>query len=149
MDRESLDRTLATQYQVLENQRRPIREELISLIEEGFNYLQPDKRVQALFDAFKNTVTEGSEEVRSDDERALVVVARAIHELIGAGIENAEAIDFARAFIDLVAAASDRDEGDTDGDEAGTIRRIRSRFNNLVSRQGKVTWKKFNPQNYK
>jgi hypothetical protein len=39
-----------------------------------------------------------------------------MQELIGVSVENAAPTDFAHAFIDLVAAASDRDEGDADGD---------------------------------
>lgn len=116
LSRKFLDRALAEQYQALENQRRNIREKLISHIEEGFNNKKPDKRVRVLFDAFKKTATEDSEQVRSNDDHALAVVARAIQELIGASIENAASTDFAQAFIELVAAASDRDEGDTDGD---------------------------------
>ncbi|WP_051861817.1 helicase-related protein [Ferrovum myxofaciens] len=113
LDRKCLDDALAEQYKKLENQRRNIRENLIRHIEEGFNNKQPDERVRALFDAFKKTATENLEQDQGNDDHALAVVARAIQELIGTSIENAA---FAQAFIDLVAAASDRDEGDADGD---------------------------------
>jgi hypothetical protein len=115
LDRQVLDDTLAKQYQKIENQRRDIREKLISHIEEGFNYKQPDKRVRALFNAFKKPATEISEQVQGNDDHALAVVARAIQELIGSNIENATSTEFAQAFIDLMVAASDRDEGDADG----------------------------------
>lgn len=115
LDRQVLDDALAKQYQKIENQRRDIREKLISYIEEGFNRKQPDKRVRALFNAFKKAATEVSEQVQSNDDHSLAIVARAMQELIGANIENAMSTDFAQAFIDLVAAASDRDEGDADG----------------------------------
>lgn len=117
LDLSLLNRTLAEQYQALENQRREIRKNLISHIEEGFTIKQPDKRVRELFNAFKKSATEISEEVQNNDDHALAVVARAIQELIGANIENSESTNiFAQAFVDLVVAASDRDEGDADGD---------------------------------
>lgn len=116
LDRKDLDCHLAKQYQALENQRRSIREKLISHIEEGFNHKQPDKRVRALFNAFKKAAPEVSGQVQSNDNHALAVVARAIQELIGAGIENAASTDFAQAFIELVTAASDRDDREIDGD---------------------------------
>lgn len=46
----------------------------------------------------------------------MAVVARSMQELMGGTIEKASPTDFAQAFIDLVTAASDRDEGDVDGD---------------------------------
>lgn len=117
LDPSLLNSTLAEQYQALENQRRNIRENLIRNIEKSFSNNQPDKRVRELFNAFKKSATEISEEVQNNDDHALAVVARAIQELIGANIENSELTDiFAKAFVDLVAAASDRDEGDADGD---------------------------------
>ncbi|MBL4835037.1 MAG: hypothetical protein JKY26_13790 [Pseudomonas sp.] len=116
LDRVRLDSALSKQYQALENQRRSIRENLISQIEEGFNHHQPHKRVRALFDAFKKTVKEDSKQIQSGDDHALAVVARAMHELVQTSIENATSSDFAQAFIDLVAAASDRDESDSDAE---------------------------------
>lgn len=116
LDRQVLDDALAKQYQKIENQRRDIREKLISHIEEGFNCKQPDKRVRALFNVFKKAANEDSEQVQGNDDHALAVVARAMHELVQANTENTTPSDFAQAFIDLVAAASDRDEGDADGD---------------------------------
>ena len=116
LDRVLLDIALAEQYQALENQRRNIRENLISHIEEGFTLKQPGKRVRALFDVFKKAVEEDSEQVQGNEDHALAVVARAMHELVQAYTENSTPSDFAQAFVDLVAAASDRDEGDADGD---------------------------------
>ncbi|MGD9985091.1 MAG: C-terminal helicase domain-containing protein, partial [Porticoccaceae bacterium] len=43
------------------------------------------------------------------------VVARAIQELMGVSAGTAISTDYAQAFVDLVAAASDRDEGDAGG----------------------------------
>jgi superfamily II DNA or RNA helicase len=123
LDRNLLDIALAEQYQELENKRRNIRDNLIHLIEEGFrlfqgdpNNKQPDKRVRALFDAFKKTAAEVPKQDKDNDGHASAAVSRAMQELIGVSVENAAPTDFAHAFIDLVAAASDRDEGDADGD---------------------------------
>lgn len=116
LKREHLDDALSEQYQTLENQRRNIRENLIGYIEEGFSIKQPDKRVRALFDVFKNAAKDGSEQIQDNEDHALAVVSRAMHELVQANAENATPSDFAQAFIDLVVAASDRDEGDADGD---------------------------------
>ena len=116
LDRNLLDNALAEQYQTLENQRRNIREKLVSYIEKGFKIKQPGKRVRALFDAFKKTTTEISDQIQGSEDHALAVIAKAMHELIGTNVENVNPTDFAQAFIDLVSASSDRDEGDIDGD---------------------------------
>ncbi len=116
LDRNLLDQALAKQYQVLENQRRNIRGKLIRHIEEGLNNNKSEKRVRALFDAFRRSATEVPKQLQDNDDHALAVVSRAMHELIGSSIENAASSDFAQAFTELVVAASDRDEGDADGD---------------------------------
>jgi len=116
LDRNLMDHALAEQYQDLENKRRNVRENIIQLTEDGLNNKQSDNRVRALFDAFKRLATEDSQQVQSKDDHALAVVARAIQELLGANIENATPTDFANAFIDLVTAASDRDEVDANDD---------------------------------
>lgn len=116
LDRSLLDHALAEQYQDLENQRRNIQENLIQLIEDGLNNKQSDKRVRALFDAFKKTAAEVPKQDKDNDGHALAAVSRAMQKLIGVSVENAAPTDFAQAFIDLVTAASDRDEGDADGD---------------------------------
>lgn len=116
LDLELLNHTLDEQYQALKNQRRKMRGKLIRQLEEGFNNKQPDRRTRALFDAFKKNATEVSEQVQDNEDDALATVARAMQEVLGTSIENATSIDFAEAFAELVAAASDRDEGDTDGD---------------------------------
>ena len=72
--------------------------------------------MRALFDVLKKAVEEDSEQVQGNEDHALAVVARAMHELVQAYTENSTPSDFAQAFVDLVAAASDRDEGDADGD---------------------------------
>ncbi|MCL5796793.1 MAG: type III restriction endonuclease subunit R, partial [Gammaproteobacteria bacterium] len=113
----ALDNALAEQYQVLESQRRNIREKLISHIEKGFSSNQPNEGVRALFDVFKKN----SEQVQGKDDHVLAVVARAMYELVRTDTDNATPSDFAQAFIELVAAASDRDEGVADGDEPSDL----------------------------
>ena len=70
--------------------------------------------VKALFGSFKEAVSSDS----GSHEHSLAVVARAIQELVGTTGEVPCAGDFARAFVDLVEAASDRDEGNNNGDGA-------------------------------
>lgn len=115
LDRDRLNEVLAEQYKELKNQRQDFQRNLISNIEKNFSDKQPDKRVQALFDAFKKAVKEDPESAQNNDNHSLAVVARAMQELVQTNTEHATS-DFAQAFIDLVAAASDRDEGDADGD---------------------------------
>lgn len=116
IDRTLLDHALAKQYHALENQRRNIREKLVKSIEEGFKIKQPDKRIQALFDAFKKTTTEISGQNQDSNDQSLAVLAKAMYELIGTNIENVTPTDFSQAFIDLISASSDCEEEDTDGD---------------------------------
>jgi superfamily II DNA or RNA helicase len=116
LDFQVLNHALAKQYQIIENQRRTVREKLINLIETGFNDNPPEMRIRTLFDAFKNAVNEESSQGYSPEENGVAAVARAVQELIGEDLENPRPSDFAQAFIDLVSAASDRDEGDSNGD---------------------------------
>lgn len=116
LDRNLMDHLLAEQYLELENKRRIVRENVIQLIEDGLNIKQSDMRVRALFNAFKKTTAEVLKQDQGNGNHALALVARAILELAGAGIENYISTDFAQAFIDLVSAASDRDNSDSDGD---------------------------------
>lgn len=134
LKRDVLDNALAGQYQALENQRRNIREKLIDYIEKGFKNKQPDRRVRTIFDAFKKMTTEGSRQVQGFDDHVLAIMARAMHELIGTSIENAEPTDFARAFIELISASSDRDEGDTNGDGILDIKEASVLWNDLKDR---------------
>ncbi len=121
LDRERLNRALQEQYKILENQRSSIREKLISHIEKGLNSKQfaPDKHTRALFNNLKKTALAKSEQGQ-DDKHVVAVAARAMQELLGENIENATPANFAQAFIDLVAAASDHDEVDGQLDEAKT-----------------------------
>lgn len=111
-----LNQTLASQYQALENQRRKVRATLISNIEKGLRNRQsePGQRVRLLFDAFKKSVADSKQD-QDNDNHILAVVARALKEEVH--IANALPTDFSQAFINLVEAASDCDNGDADGDD--------------------------------
>ena len=108
-----LDKALDKQYKRLEEQRRTIREKLIQHIEAGLGQMPASARVKTLFGAFKAVNYE-----RDDHEPSLAVVARAIQELVETSEEVPRADELARAFVDLVEAVSDRDEGDANGDGA-------------------------------
>lgn len=114
LDLTSLNNSLKDQYSKIENQRCSFRNNLIKNIEIGFNVQQPEKSVRALFDAFKKKVKEDSEHAQIHNDHNLAVVARAIQEIVGV---DAAPVDIAQSFIALVAAASARNEGDTDVDE--------------------------------
>ncbi len=113
---EDLSEVLKRQYKALGQQRRKIRESLIENIEEGVSKGSYSNRVQALFYAFKEDASKFAEQEQDNNEHSLALVARAVKELIGPGIDAAKPDDFAGAFADIVVAASDRDEGDVDGD---------------------------------
>lgn len=120
LKRGDIDGILKEQYEDIEKQREKFRKSLISRIEDGMNTEKVNSRTQVLFDVFKKeaeTDSEQEEKVQSNyGKGALVVVARAIQELLGLHIENATPSEFAQAFINLTEAASDRDEVDSNGD---------------------------------
>ncbi|WP_316887293.1 helicase-related protein [Ralstonia flatus] len=116
LDRGALDQQLADQYKRLEQQRRGIRENLISGIEEGLGKVQATDRVRVLFDIFKNEVSSVPEHGKGSDDHSVAVIARAIQELIESAMESPSPTDLAAAFVDLIHAASDRDKGDADED---------------------------------
>ncbi len=109
-----LDKVLDEQYKRLEGLRRTTREKLIEYIEAGLGRMPASTCVKALFGSFKEAVSSDS----GSHEHSLAVVARAIQELVGTTGEVPCAGDFARAFVDLVEAASDLDEGNNNGDGA-------------------------------
>lgn len=111
---EVLNDALAKQYKQLEIQRRKIREKVSSHIKKGFELNPPDRSVSALFNSFRKESMEVSGQTQSNEVHSLAVVARAMHELIGSNAEIADPSAYAQAFTDLVAAANDREDGDTD-----------------------------------
>jgi Helicase conserved C-terminal domain/Type III restriction enzyme, res subunit len=118
LHRKDIDKVLEEQYAKLEAQRARFRESLLQKISKG---LDGSDRVQSLFKAFDAD----SKQVNKID--VLSVVARAIKELLGPEADSAQPSRFADAFSEIVDAASERDEGDDDGDgtldelEAGAV----------------------------
>ncbi|MGG1945932.1 DEAD/DEAH box helicase [Trinickia sp. NRRL B-1857] len=111
LDRALLDRTLEAQYSRLENQREVFRQHLIERIEAGFREERPAPRLMRLFDAFRHSASEWAKAGTSGKPGPLAIVARALQELLA---PQAEPLDFARAFIELIDATSDRDAGSSD-----------------------------------
>ncbi len=131
---EDLNNRLDQQYKTLEQQRRKVRENLIGKIEEGISKGSYSNRVLALFNAFKKDVSNITANDQDNDEHSLAVVARAVKELIGSDIDSVKPEDFANAFADIVEAASDRDEGDADGDGQLDDSEANALWSNLVAR---------------
>lgn len=131
---EDLNNRLDQQYKALEQQRRKIRENLIKNIEDGISIEKHSERMQALFVAFKKDVSNIAVNDQYKDEYSLAVVARAVKELIGPGIDSATPDDFATVFANIVDAASDRDEGDIDGDGELDDDEANELWSNLVIR---------------
>ncbi|MDQ6990601.1 MAG: helicase-related protein, partial [Mariprofundaceae bacterium] len=104
LDKESLNETLAKQYQTFENHRQNIQKTLIASIEKEFKEKEPDQRVRAIFNEFKN-----------HDKDVLKPMVKAMQSLMGMNFKNAQSKDFVQIFIDIIMAATDHEEGDTDG----------------------------------
>jgi len=118
LNRVDLDKVLDQQHVQREQQRRAIREQLILHIGAGLEKVVASSRVRALFGAFERKVAKNASQEARSNEHCLVVVARAIHELVGSSEEFPCSNELAIAFAELVEAASDRDEGDSNGDGA-------------------------------
>ena len=112
MIQEQINQQLDEQYRRLEGQRRSTREKLIAHIEAGLAQASCSDRVRALFAAFKESV----EHDDGSHEHSLAVVARAVQELADTSAEAPSAAEFARAFADLIDAASDRDDNGAEED---------------------------------
>lgn len=112
--RDALDEALANQYQELEQQRRRYRERLLRDIAAGLDAHPGNENVRKLFEAFRQSVAD--DQTSGSNRPSLANVAKAMREQLGADAAASGPTEFAQAFIDLVAAAADRDEGDADGD---------------------------------
>lgn len=110
-DRAELGRMLERQYSRLENDREHFRAHLIEQIEAGFRAKRPNQRLLRLFHAFLQSVEESARAATLGKPGALAIVARALQELLPPKPESA---DFARAFVELIDATSDRDAGASD-----------------------------------
>lgn len=99
---EEIDKHLEEQYRRTENRRARLRDQLFNLIDSGLCEQQADAK--ALLNAARNT---------KNDTRALLT--RALDELMESP-EHFEPDQCANAFVDLMTALRNRDEGDADGD---------------------------------
>lgn len=105
-----IDQRLAKAYGKTQVQRRKFRHSIVAMIESGLADLgNLDLATRMMFDAFKRSADGGSE-----DNNSLAVVSRAILSLHGALKGLPEPVDCAKAFVELIAAASDKDSPDND-----------------------------------
>ncbi len=110
---EKLDERLHLGYERERQRREHFRERLVAKIEQGSKEMNPGSNFKALFSAFKHSVTrDAAGEVA--EERLLVLVARAITELLGNASNEPSPSEYARAFHELILAVSDRDDADDD-----------------------------------
>ncbi len=117
LQREQIESALSEQYKSLEHQRERYRDRLLTHIHAGLADHADNARAKRLFEAFSKSV---SDTQQSGNERSpLAVVAKAMQELLGQDTDAFSPKAFASAFIELVEASADRDEGDTDGN--GTL----------------------------
>ncbi|MFE8033274.1 helicase-related protein [Thiohalocapsa marina] len=114
LDRSELDARLEQQYKALERLRERFRTDLLDNIERGMEIQPVHMRAAALFSAFKTSV----EQTASTPNRAhpLVLVSRALQELLPPASEAPPPERLAEAFTEFVDALCERDEGDDDGD---------------------------------
>ena len=117
IDQTQLNKMLSRQYQKLENLREYYRKSLINNIAEGLDGRTSDSRVLQMFNAFRKSEENG--QLSGHDGSLLALIARAMQELTGLEIESLQPQNYADAFIDLIDASTDRDEGDTNAD--GTV----------------------------
>jgi superfamily II DNA or RNA helicase len=110
---DSLDLTLNRAYERDRRQRQSFGERLIPMIEEGLSLTVSNKGVLGkLFEAFKRS----NEIATTNESRSVTFVARAILDNLGVSPQEATAIDCANEFMQLIAAASDRESAETDPD---------------------------------
>lgn len=116
---------LKDQYERLRKERRQVRDHLLANIEQGKSVLPA--QAQAMFQAFKEDVTQREPVFIDDDERdehVLALVARAVQELLSPhSVGTPE--QYAIAFSELVGAASNRDHEDDDGNDESTTNSAR------------------------
>jgi len=129
---EQIDQKLKAQYEQLEIQRKKLRHNLISNIEEGFRTQVIDQRTENIFAAFKESLNHTSDD--ENEQLPLALVSKALYELMEKNTEPLMPSNFAEAFIQLLSALSDRDEGDSDGDGKLDEKEARDIWNVLKER---------------
>jgi superfamily II DNA or RNA helicase len=114
LTRENLDQSLAEQYGKLEQRRDSFRGQLVENIEAGLTDYAPNGRAMRIFNAFKKSVSNPKE--ANDGTSPLSLVSKAVFELMGAQTVSFSPKEVADAFVDLIEASADREEGDSPED---------------------------------
>ncbi len=109
LDKLKLDETLGSRYRSERIRLDRFRRQLVSNIEQGLKRCTLGSRVQANFEAFKRSIAKSAQ---GETEGALVLVARAMSELLENPGWEPSSSDYANAFQDLIFAVCDRDDGD-------------------------------------
>ncbi len=123
---DEVNRTLLAQYGDLEARRKKFRERLIDQLEAGFQQQgssqASDSRNDHGLNAFEALKRSG---ISTPDENDLAMISRILMELLGQTEEPAPSIievsDLVRAFRDVIASATDRDDPDVDSNGDGQI----------------------------
>ncbi|TGY34152.1 helicase-related protein [Stenotrophomonas maltophilia] len=119
LDRTALDAQLAANYQQLENSRQRFRTALVATIGEGMRLLDAPlrRRFMPTFRAFQEA--QHAQHVDTDGAAVsvLAAVARALADHLGEQLDAVPPEEVARAFIELVQAATNLDPGSDDEDE--------------------------------
>lgn len=109
-----IDKKLKTQYNELEKQREKLRSNLVNNIERGLSGAGADYRAVRLFAAFKESAQQPARQ--TGERHPLALMSKALLELMEDQRAHADPVHFAKAFIDLLNALTDRGEGDLDSD---------------------------------
>ncbi|WP_422506102.1 DEAD/DEAH box helicase [Stenotrophomonas sp. GZD-301] len=119
LDRAALDAQLAANYQQLENSRQRFRTALLATIEEGMQGLDAPlrRRFNGTFLAFKQAQHAHHVAADGTSGSVLAAVARALADHLGDRLDAASPEEVARAFVDLVQAATNLDSGSDEEDE--------------------------------
>jgi len=117
VDQAILNQKLSRQYRELEKLREKYRNNLIENLENGLKEQGCIGSAKELFKAFRVSVVEG--QLTGHGGALLAFIAKAMLEFTGLDPENVKPVDYADAFIDLINASCDHNEGDTD--DNGTL----------------------------
>lgn len=109
-----LNRRLARRYDAERRRRERLRDMLLGLLDQGLAELQADQRAIALLAALK--ISAKRKASRTDEKHPLTLVTRALSELLSGSTAAPQPRDWGQAFLEMIEAVTDRDEGDGDGD---------------------------------
>jgi len=107
-----IDSRLQRAYSQTQNQRKKFRDSILNLIETGLKQLEIDYSSNQMFIAFRQSVIEP----KDSNVNSLTVLSRAILSLHGSTQGLFSPVKCAQAFVELITAASDRDDPDSGDD---------------------------------